>query len=260
MFCYKCGKKNKESATFCEECGTKLFPKEKEDKNEKEVIKEIEEGDKVISKTAKTAVKATGKAMKFTTKLVISLVIVVVAVIGLNYYFTVKVASPDQVVRKAVNSLEKNDIKTFVSCTDPKFQKQFDLGLGVVGGIINGATGANLDWNNLLDLQSAFGEYIDDKDFPKSECNASNYKIVEIKGDKLPGFINDLAKKVPAIGNVLGTEAIIEFEVDNTDKCNMRKEDVTDSRIKHRLKVRKYGKEWLIPIEENEEILKGVTK
>lgn len=254
MFCYKCGKKNKESATFCEECGTKLFPKEKE------AIKEIEEGDKVISKTAKTAVKATGKAMKFTTKLVISLVIVVAAVIGLNYYFTVKVASPDQVVKKAVNSLEKNDIKTFVSCTDPKFQKQFDLGLGVVGGIINGATGANLDWNNLLDLQSAFGEYIDDKDFPKSECNASNYKIVEIKGDKLPGFINDLAKKVPAIGNVLGTEAIIEFEVDNTDKCNMRKEDVTDSRIKHRLKVRKYGKEWLIPIEENEEMLKGVTK
>ena len=113
MFCYKCGKKNKESATFCEECGTKLFPKEKEDKNEKEVIKEIEEGDKVISKTAKTAVKATGKAMKFTTKLVISLVIVVAALIGLNYYFTVNVASPDQVVRKAVNSLEKNDIKTF---------------------------------------------------------------------------------------------------------------------------------------------------
>ena len=259
MFCYKCGKKNKSSAAFCEECGTKLFPKEKEDKVEKEVIKEIEEGDKVVSKAAKTAVKATGKAMKFTTKLAIFLVIVVGLAIGLNYYYTVKVASPDQVVQKAVNALEKNDIKTFVSCTDPKFQNQFNLGLGVVGGIINGATGVGLDWNNLLDLQSAFGEYINDEDFPKSECNASNYKIVEIKGDKLPDFINDLAKKVPAIGNALGTEAIIEFEVDNSEKCNMRKDDVSDSRIKHRLKVRKYGKEWLIPIEENEEMLKGAT-
>ncbi|MBQ8131859.1 MAG: zinc-ribbon domain-containing protein [Bacilli bacterium] len=259
MYCYKCGKKNKEKATFCEECGTKLFPKEKEEVVEKEVIKEIEKNDEVVSKAVKTTAKAAGKTMKFTTKLVVFIGILAAVLIGLNYYFTVKVASPDQVVRKAVTAMEKNDIKTFVSCTDPKFQNQFNLGLGVVGGIINGATGIGLDWNNLLDLQSAFGEYIEDDDFPKHECNASDYKIVEIKGDKLPDFMNDLAKKFPAIGNALGTEAIIEFEVDNSEKCNMSKEGSNETRVKHQLKVRKYGKEWLIPIEENEEMLKDAT-
>ena len=277
MFCYKCGKKNKLSATFCEECGTKLFPKEekeekKEEKTEKatkksssatkEAVKEVgKETVKAAAVVATEGAKTIKKGYSAGKKIAIFGGLIAIILAGLNYYFTYMVESPGEVVQKAIHSIEKNDYKSFIECTDPSFQKKFEIGLGIAGGIINGATGIGIDWGQLLDIQSAFSDELSGlSGLPQSECNASNFKVIEIKGEKLSAFVDTFGDKIPSIGNALGSEAIVEFEVDNSDKCSMRKQDTNAPRVKYQLKVRKYGNAWLIPVAENENSLGQSTK
>ena len=267
MFCYKCGKENSDKSTFCEDCGAELIDDNKlndvKKEAENEVKKAVNKSSKSISKevvkeagkvgveVAKAGVKTASKGARIVKRAAIISVVVGIILTGLNFYFTYYVESPDKVVSKAMAAKEKNDIKTLVSCFDPTFQKQFEIAFNMTGGFINSLTGVNLDWSTLLSATSAFSDYLE---MPVAKCNPGNYKVASISGEKLSAFVDKFGNKIPAIGNALGSEAVVEFDVDNNDQCRLTDDVKEGAKNRYSIIVRKYGSSWLIPVEEKDNL------
>ena len=251
MFCYKCGRENSDSNVFCEECGTKLINEDSVDKNTKKGSKRKTDTLKKVTdvgvEVASGTVKTVSRGAKVGKRIAIFSIIVALLLAGFNYYFTYMVESPDKVVQKAMAAKEKNDIKTLVSCFDPNFQKQFDIAFKFTGGLLNSLTGVNLDWSTLFDASSAFSDYLE---MPVDKCNPTNYKTVSIAGEKLSAFVDTFGTKIESIGNALGSEAVVEFDVDNKEACRLTDDVGNGSKLRYSIVVKKYGKQWLIPVNE----------
>lgn len=256
MYCFKCGKENKGSSDFCGECGAKLVkeeseiekPKKKSSGATKEVIRDVAS---VSGSVAKDGVKVAAKGASQAKKWAIFASIIALLLAGANYYFAYMVESPDEVVEKALIARDKSDVKTLVSCLDPTFQEQFNVAFDLTGGVLNGLMGTSIDWGTLFDASSAFSDYLET---PTEKCNATNFKVTSIKGEKLQAFTETFGTKIKSIGNALGTEAVVEFDVDNKEECHMSNDTNAGAgaKLRYSIIVRKYGKEWLIPSTELE--------
>ena len=253
MFCYKCGKENDNSSAFCEGCGAELVNKEKIDSikkgKSKSKLDTLNTAGEIGAEVAKKSVKTVSKGVKVARRVAIFSVIIALALGILNYYFTYMVESPDKVVQKAMAAKEKNDIKTLVSCFDPQFQQKFNIAFKMTGGVLNSLIGANLDWSTLFDATSAFSDYLD---MPVAKCHPTNYAVTSITGEKLKAFVNKFGTKIESIGNALGSEATVAFDVDNTEECRLTDDQGNGTKMRYSIVVKKYDKSWLIPIVEDQ--------
>ena len=110
MFCPECGKKNKDSAKFCEECGTKLISKkessEVQDSNKKinveESSKEIDNLGTKGANNDKNDISEEKVSNKLSTKKRVLIgigVIIVISIVGLNAMLT-KNSKPEEVAKR----------------------------------------------------------------------------------------------------------------------------------------------------------------
>lgn len=246
MYCVKCGRKNSDGSIFCVGCGQKIGSEVINDSSVKgEVARDI------ITTGTRAGKKAISKGKKIG---IISGIIASIAVIGLafaNYYFTYLVDTPIDVVQKFTEAANKRDVKAIVSCMDPTFQKQFEATASIAGGIL-GALEVPIDIGSALDISSAFSDYIS-ADMEK--CNFKNFKVVKYEGDKLKAFVDKFGNKIPAIGNALGSKAIVEFETEDKEFCyNEKAKD--GNKLKYTFEVYNYGGKWLIPSDTFEDLQK----
>lgn len=248
MYCFKCGNKIEDGSIFCENCGTKMVENVKTKSGKKK-------GVEIAQNLATSAATTGGKIVKnhvSTGVKIASISAIIAVVLGLvNFYFTYMVETPTDVVQTFTEAVDKQDVKAIVECLDPKFQKQFSVAFGLTGGVLNSMMGTSIDFDLLLDASSAFSEYISaDVDYEK--CNAKNFKVVKYEGEKLSAFVSQFGNKIPAIGNVLGSSALVEFEMDDNGACYDEKLSPKrrGNKIIYTIKVVKYGKEgWKIPSE-----------
>lgn len=255
MFCHNCGTKSDGNSKFCENCGTELVSnnskakaKSKLKEGAKEVVKQS--GSVASTVAAVAAVETAKSGVKTAKKVAIFAAIIAFLIAAANYYFAYMVESPDDVVVKFMEARDSGDTKSLVSCLDPKFQKQFDIGFGLAGGLINSLTGVSLPWGDLFDLSSSFSEELGTA--PSEKCHASNFEVTSITGEKLTAFTEKFGTKIKSIGNFLGSKATVEFDVDNVKGCNLTADSASGKKARYSITVRKYGDNWLIPSSELE--------
>lgn len=174
--------------------------------------------------------------MKTGKKIVIFSSIIATLLAAANYYFAYMVASPDDVVKKFMNALDKNDYKTFAECLDSKFQTEFNLLGNVAGDLITNVTGFSFDFNTIMDLSSMYYNSVDTKE---NKWEATNFNVTSITGEKLNAFVETFGTKIPSIGNALGDEATVEFEVNKECGTDPIGVETADGKIKYTIKVKK---------------------
>ncbi len=257
VYCPKCGTKNDNTNRFCQNCGENLTNINKIQDNGKE--NEIKEqsipkvssgiGEEVV-KTGVNVVKK-GRGIAFKIGVTASFFALIIALI--NFYFTYMVSTPDGVVKTFMTASDEMDYNTMVSCFDPTTQELTSLGGDLVMGFIGDSTGFNIDFDTATTISSAFGSEMITEE---QKCHATNFKVESITGDKLSAFVEQFGTKIKSIGNVLGSSAIVSFEVDNKESCRLS-EDVSSipsdaSRLKYQIEVKNYGSAgWKIPSELN---------
>ncbi len=244
MFCHKCGAKNDINDSFCQNCGAKLVFANKVKK---------QSTSKIVSDAGKKAVKLGAKGIKKGHSLVFkigaftSIFAIVIAL--LNFYFTYMISTPDGVVKNFFEASDNMDYKSMVACFDPTTQKLASTGGNLIMDFIGSATGFNIDFDTATTISSAFGSQMVTEE---NQCNASNFKVESITGEKYSAFIKKFGTKIQSIGNALGSTAVVSFEVDNKPTCvaSSYSEDIPDnaSRLKYEIEVKNYGKDgWKIP-------------
>ncbi len=267
MYCHKCGTKNKTTDIFCQNCGEKLYPCVEEKANKvangisssKSVGKELlETGVKVGAKTVKK-----GHSLAFKVGIFASIFTVIIALI--NFYFSYMVPTPDGVVKTFLEAGDKGDYKTMFSCFDPKSQELLSIGGDLASSFIGGVTGFNFDFDTANTISSAFGEYLVTEE---QKCHATNFKVESIEGEKLSAFVKEFGTKIKSIGNVLGSTAVVSFEVDNKPACVASSSNTANAitipseakRIRYKVEVKNYGSEgWKIPGDVKFEFVEAVN-
>ncbi len=255
MYCHNCGKKNEATNVFCENCGKELYKEPTKDhiKPQSSVGKKI--GEELITsgvKVGATAVKK-GHSVVFKVGVISSILALVIALA--NYYFSYMVPTPEGVVQTFMDSNDKGDYKTMFSCFDPKSQELLNVGGNLASSLISSLTGFSFDFDTANTISSALGEYIVTED---QKCHATNFKVESIEGEKLKAFVEQFGTKIKSIGNVLGSKAVVSFEVDNKEHCvsvaqnsaagNTPQVPADATRIRYRVEVKNYGKSgWKIP-------------
>ena len=240
MFCPKCGK-NVGNSVFCDNCGTQIIDN-----------KDLQNNNKIEYKTNTIGLNNKTNILDilikfFRTFAIICITLAIILTIA-NFYFTKVMTSPKDIVLKAITAKNENDIKTFVSCMDSPFQKEFLAAVDLSTGINSNITGMNLDWNKLMDITSAFNNQNNSEII---NCNPNNFKTINVKNEKFQNII-DKYNNI-AVNNALGSTATVSFDVDNTDKCRTSKAILNEEgRLTYTVTVKKYGNAWLIPAKEFE--------
>lgn len=261
MYCHKCGTENKKENIFCENCGEKLYSKtidQQAKENKKGFVKEV--GKELATTTVNVTTSTIKKSHHIAFKVGIITAIVAFIIAIANYYCTYMVSSPDKTVKTFMEASDKLDYNTMVECFDSKTQNLLNTGGNLAMGFIGAVTGFSLDFQTATTITSAFGEEMVSEE---QKCNATNFKVEKIEGEKLSAFVEQFGTKIKSIGNVLGSTAIVSFEVDNKSACIANSNiapSSSASRLKYQIEVKNYGKEgWKIPREVNFQYLGEVN-
>lgn len=244
MYCHKCGTKNEATNLFCQNCGEKLVTTEGVKSNAASQV-----ATNLGTEAVKAGVKVVKKGHKLAFKIGITASVFAVIIALVNYYFSYMVSTPDGVVKTFMTASDELDYNTMVSCFDPTTQDLTSIGGDMVMNFIGASTGFNIDFDTATTITSAFGsEMVTEEE----KCNATNFKVESITGEKLGAFVEQFGTKIKSIGNVLGSTAIVSFEVDNKPACRFTEEAAAvnsdTGRLKYQIEVKNYGSDgWKIP-------------
>lgn len=253
MYCHNCGVENKKENIFCENCGKKLFKEpieQKETSGKKKVGKEV--GKEILLTATNVTTSTITKSHYVIFKVGIITAVITFLLAVANYYCSYMVSSPDKVVQTFLEASDKLDYNTMVDCLDSKAQNLLNTGGNLAMGLIGSITGLSIDYSTATTLTSAFGESMVTEE---QKCHATNFKVEKVEGERLTAFVEQFGTKIKSIGNILGSTAIVSFEVDNKPACvatSNTSPTSQASRLKYQVEVKNYGKEgWKLPVDVN---------
>lgn len=250
MYCKYCGSIIEEGSIYCINCGKKIdsqLPYQSDEKLKQSNILQ-ENGEDTLNNPQNTREQATlNKPIKAGKKVVsgskkvlhrcctIGLIIILVCVAFIGY-FTFYVPSPVDVVEECFDACDNYDIKAIIECLDPASQRELNSTMAVgkvASGIIGSIAGIDIDYDTLISampaLLGASGEKIE-------KINASDFKVISISGDKFNNIVSKYGTTIKWVGNILGTEAIVQYKYKDNGQTK-----------KGTVKVRKYGEDgWKI--------------
>lgn len=254
MYCHKCGTKNDITDTFCQQCGEKLFHESSKEANQIASSTTKKLGEEIATAGVKIGKKAVKKGHSTAFKIGIITSIGVVILAFVNFYFSYMIDSPDDVVKNFMDASDSMNYNAMIECFDPTTQNLASASGDLIMSFIGGVTGFSIDFDTAATISSAFGNEMVTEE---QKCHATNFKVESIEGEKLSAFVEQFGTKISSIGNLLGSKAIVSFEVDNKPSCIASNGSVAATtgdipnnakKIKYQIEVRNYGSVgWKIP-------------
>lgn len=250
MYCRYCGSIIKEGSNYCINCGKKIdsqLPYQKDDNLKQSNVLPGNGGYtqnnpqspmaqaalNLPLKAGKEVVNGSKKVLHRCISIGLVIILIGAAIIG---YFTFYVPSPEDVVEECLDACDNLDIKAVIECLDPASQRELNSSMAVgkvASGIFGSISGIDIDYDALISampaLLGASGEEVE-------KINATDFKVISISGDKFNNIVSKYGTTYKWLGNILGTEAIVQYrykENGHTKKATVR--------------VCKYGKDgWKI--------------
>ncbi len=193
-FCCECGTQVDIGDRFCSNCGSMQLQRA---------------GERVIQKRGHynhVHVNREGRSLFGTTaKLLMVVFLIFISLFVYSNYFFPK---PDKVVENLFISLNRLDINTAVSCLDPTIEKAYIATGNITGGLLG---------INLVDVMGLMPIMPYLSDLSGHELEQINFQVevksVEINGQKVGGFFDNLLFMLNHFVNIYGDEAIVYVEV-----------------------------------------------